>query len=69
LDAAGAETPRLRPSRKAFIKTVRLVRRSSASLIFAAVLRVLSMSFAKFFYFYFWHLAPLAEGEGRLQQK
>jgi len=27
------------------------------------------MSFAKFFYFYFWHLAPLAEGEGRLQQK
>ncbi|MDB0564932.1 hypothetical protein AB6Q13_01360 [Ralstonia solanacearum] len=25
--------------------------------------------FAKFFYFYFWHLAPLAEGEGRLQQK
>ncbi|MHA6905769.1 MULTISPECIES: hypothetical protein [Ralstonia solanacearum species complex] len=30
--------------------------------------RFLSM-FAKFFYFYFWHLAPLAEGEGHLQQK
>jgi len=50
-----------------------LVRRGSfvtrASLIFVAVLSFLSMSFAKFFYFYFWHLAPLAEGEGRLQQK
>jgi hypothetical protein len=63
----------LRRSEKAAIKTVRLVRRGSfvtrASLIFVAVLSILSMSLAKFFYFYFWHLAPLAEGEGRLQQK
>jgi len=50
-----------------------LVRRSSFShlrfTILLAAAKFLSMSFAKFFYFYFWHLAPLAEGEGRLQQK
>ncbi|WP_155518319.1 hypothetical protein [Ralstonia solanacearum] len=38
------------------------------SFTFLLYPRLLSM-FAKFFYFYFWHLAPLAEGEGRLQQK